>query len=454
MLGNASKLPGLRQFLEQQLELKIDRFESFEKLSGAEVVGQKTFAENMRAFAPCYGLSVQALGKSVMTTNLLPEEFVVEKIVRAKKPWVLSAVALVMVGLAVQHAMGSWYGFVTSDDFRDSGNKAWKEVKQRASAVSSRSGQFKSEDDQLKTELGHVNNLGQELVSASTARTQILRVLSAISQVIPKDPRSQDLQVDPATLSFIDREEIFLDGFTQTYVEDLATWFTEGVKAEHESELKDLRRALGMEVAAEDAAATASDSGGADPTTPTGAGWTIEINGHHYVNSEDRAQQGLATGRAFLRESLLYNMLNQEVVIAGETFLLQDLGIVKPTIIRASAPTATTVPGTPAEQAAQENAPVEDEEMSDDERMRAMQKMYGAGSRKSGMAGAAGGSGEAAEIENGVPATRTSFTIMAAWMPQTPEQALARRAARLERERLAAEQAQAAENSESQDETM
>jgi hypothetical protein len=147
-------------------------------------------------------------------------------------------------------------------------------------------------------------------------------------------------------------------------------------------------------------------------------------------------------------------MLNQEVVIAGETFLLQDLGIVKPTIIRASAPTATTVPGTPAEQAAQENAPVEDEEMSDDERMRAMQKMYGAGSRKSGMAGAAGGSGEAAEIENGVPATRTSFTIMAAWMPQTPEQALARRAARLERERLAAEQAQAAENSESQDETM
>ena len=77
-----------------------------------------------------------------------------------------------------------------------------------------------------------MNALGEELVSASTSKTQILRVLSAISQVIPKDPRSQDPQIDPESLPFPDREEIFIDGFTQTYVEDMSTWFDEVKKKE------------------------------------------------------------------------------------------------------------------------------------------------------------------------------------------------------------------------------
>jgi type IV pilus assembly protein PilM len=448
LLGNASKLPGLRQYMEQQLELKLDRFENFEKLEGSNVVGQKAFSENLRAFAPCYGLCLQALNQSVMTTNLLPEEFVVEKIVRSKKPWVLGAVAMIMVGLAVQHALGSWYQYVTSDNFRDANNKQWVDVKKRAEAVSKRSGQLKSNDDELKTELTYVNGLGEELVSASTARTQILRVLSAISQVIPKDPRSRDIQVDPATLSFIDREEIFVDGFTQNYAEDLAEWFDEDKKRRYDAEIVELNKSLAMMAEAPRApAAAASDAEGASENPahlPTGAGWTVRISGHHYVNSEQRANDGLPTARAFLRESLLYNMLNQEVVIAGESFLLEDLGVVKPTILFASAPTPTKVPGAADDEAEPEVDPMEDESLSQEDRMRQMQQRY---NRSSSMMSGPGGAGgrETAEIENGVPAMRTSFILEAAWMPQSEAQILARREARLLREREAAERAQAAE---------
>jgi type IV pilus assembly protein PilM len=455
LLGNASKLPGLRQFLEQQLELTIDRFEKFEKLGGSDVTGQKTFTDNMRAFAPCYGLCIQALGESQMTTNLLPEEFIVEKIVRSKKPWVLSAVALIMVGLAVQHAMGSFYSHATSDKYTDANNKSWGAVKSSATAVSTRSGQLKGDDDKLKTELGFVNDLGNELVSAATSRTQMLRVLSAISQVIPKDPRSQDVQIDPKVLPFADREEIFIDGMTQDYLEDLSAWYGT-VKTTYEDDVKELNRALGINAgtagttgAATDGTATVDATTTVDDTNaPTGPGWTIRLSGHHYVNSSARAEAGLPIGVAFVRESLLYNMLNKEVVLAGETYTLEDLGVVRPTLMQVSAPILTKVPGAPPDEA--EKAPEEDtkslDEMSDEDRAKEMRKQMGADTMRSGMGGkggGGGGAGEVAEVTEGVDALRTTFVLVAAWMPQTEEQAKARKAARLEKA-AKAEQAAAA----------
>lgn len=448
LLGNASKLPGLRQFLEQQLELSIDRFEKFEKLGGSDVTGQKTFADNLRAFAPCYGLCIQALGESELTTNLLPEEFIVEKIVRSKKPWVLTAASLIMVGLAVQHAMGSIYSHATSDKFADANNKTWGAVKSQASSVSSRSGQLKTEDDTLKTELGFVNDLGTELVSAATSRTQMLRVLSAISQVIPKDPRSQDVQIDPSMLPFADREEIFIDGLTQVFLPDLATWYTADVKTNFEKTVKTLQGGKPKDASADGSAPSVDAASGTDPDAPKGAGWTIRLNGHHYVNSEERAARGDAIGDAFIEETLVNNMLNKEVVIAGETFLLSDLGVVKPTVMEFSPPTPTMVPGAKKED---ESKKAEDEGfeegMSEEDRMKAMRDKMGAG-MKSGMGGPAGGgtTGGAVttEITDGVEATRMTFVLMAAWMPQSEEQIRARKAARLESVKKAAEQAAAA----------
>lgn len=459
LLGNASKLPGLRHHLEQQLELTIDRFEKFEKLGGSDVTGQKTFAENARAFAPCYGLCIQALGESELTTNLLPEEFIVEKIVRSKKPWVLNAAALVLVGLAVQHAMGSMYSHATSDKYADANNKTWGAVKSQATSVSSRSGQLKTEDDALKTELGFVNDLGTDLVSAATSRTQMLRVLSAISQVIPKDPRSQDIQTDPATLPFADREEIFIDGMTQDYLPDLATWFTEDVKKEFEKGVRAVNgespTAASTDAAAPvadgssmadgtfgtDGTAVADDASATDPDAPKGAGWTIQLSGHHYVNSEARASAGLATGDAFVEESLLNNMLNKEVVIAGETYLLSDLGVVKPTIMSVLAPTLTKVPGAKNEDANKDSKDGVNSDVSDEGRSGGRRDEMDLESRGPEM-GRPGGANDdgASEITDGIEVKRTSFVIMAGWMPQTEEQIRARKEARLEAARKAAEQ--------------
>jgi len=87
LLGNAAKLPGLRQYLAKLLEIEIGKVTSYEKLSGSDVTSQKSFQNNLLSFASCYGLCLQGLQKSQIKTNLLPREIVVKRIAQSWQGW-------------------------------------------------------------------------------------------------------------------------------------------------------------------------------------------------------------------------------------------------------------------------------------------------------------------------------------------------------------------------------
>ncbi len=75
LLGNAMKLPGLPRYLGANLGYETGRVDSFRRLVGAHVLNATAFRDNALTFAPCYGLALQALGRSVLKTNLLPVEW-------------------------------------------------------------------------------------------------------------------------------------------------------------------------------------------------------------------------------------------------------------------------------------------------------------------------------------------------------------------------------------------
>ena len=50
LLGNAAKLPGLRQFLNKQLEIDIAKITDFKNLTGAEVINEKAFKNNNKQY--------------------------------------------------------------------------------------------------------------------------------------------------------------------------------------------------------------------------------------------------------------------------------------------------------------------------------------------------------------------------------------------------------------------
>ncbi len=64
------------------------------------MTGAPAFKENQLAFGVVYGLCLQMLGQGPISTNLVPREIVVERIIRAKKPWAVLALAPSSVGLS------------------------------------------------------------------------------------------------------------------------------------------------------------------------------------------------------------------------------------------------------------------------------------------------------------------------------------------------------------------
>jgi type IV pilus assembly protein PilM len=100
-LGNGFRLPGMQKFLEQALELPVERLSQFQRLKGEEVLKAPTFYENTLTFGVAYGLALQGLERAKIHTNLLPPEFHRERFIRAKKPWLAATAAALLVGVTV-----------------------------------------------------------------------------------------------------------------------------------------------------------------------------------------------------------------------------------------------------------------------------------------------------------------------------------------------------------------
>lgn len=101
-MGNAFKLPGLQKFLQQNLQLEVDRFSGFKKLSTAGHEKSPAFAENIMSFPGVYGLALQGLGMAAVESNLLPLEVHRSILWKKKRPWfAASAACLALAGVSM-----------------------------------------------------------------------------------------------------------------------------------------------------------------------------------------------------------------------------------------------------------------------------------------------------------------------------------------------------------------
>jgi type IV pilus assembly protein PilM len=97
-LGNAFRLPGLQKYLQEKLQLEVRKLQKIERLGGEETVTDAPqFKENVLSFAVAHGLALQGLKATRVHTNLLPPEIAKERFIRAKKPWALTAAAVLLL---------------------------------------------------------------------------------------------------------------------------------------------------------------------------------------------------------------------------------------------------------------------------------------------------------------------------------------------------------------------
>jgi type IV pilus assembly protein PilM len=96
-LGSTFKIPGLRKFLGQQLQMQVMRLDEYKRIT---VTGREaaTFAQNAVSLATAYGLALQGVGLGRISANLVPTETVRKEMWRQKTKWFAAAAAIVVAG--------------------------------------------------------------------------------------------------------------------------------------------------------------------------------------------------------------------------------------------------------------------------------------------------------------------------------------------------------------------
>ncbi|MEL7500638.1 MAG: type IV pilus assembly protein PilM [Planctomycetota bacterium] len=478
LLGNAAKLPGLRQYLSKQLEMDIAKVTDFNRLSGGEVTGQKSFGENVLSFAPSYGLCLQGLTKGQIKTNLLPQEIVVERIIEAKKPWVLFAVCASLLGLVIGYYMSSKAWFVTTPEFADSSGQTWDDAFKKVSATNSRSGSLITADDDMKGVLDKFNAMSKELTSSIEQKSSWLAFQSALAQAFPTDPnieaakKSGSDKIDPKKIPFEDRKELYVEYIESRFFPDVSIWET-GIQKFYDQMVLDFKDQVAKAKAGEfdDPTETLSEidefaeidpnagwGGGSSDfddedqapvsVAATDGGWIVEIKGHHFHNS-DVAMRNLRSEKQYLMETLIQNLrFKKNVKLPShpdKDFTYADLGVTFPTITWVSS-------------SAEETEIIFDPTAADGGMSDVDGGAGGAGGKFSGGGGmgmggmGAGGPSEGASGRPGGLSSTTDedtaniykvrkfkFIVQMAWRPRSDEEIIAAYNARIEEEKKAEE---------------
>ena len=438
LMGNAAKLPGLRQYLTKQLEIDVEKIDQYNRLAGDAITSQKSFDENLLSFAPCYGLCLQGLSQSQLKTNLLPKELVVERVIRAKKPWILASVGALMLGCVLGLYFEHNALWTVDPEYKGTNNASWKEAVSSAKQVATKSSAAVTVDNEQKANLLKLNLLGAELSAASDRKTLWMEMYSALYQALPKDPFVEELKeqgissVSPSEFPFAGRKEIYVDHLESEYFKDLAVWFEE-VKDVYDRQTAEIvaKKAEDEGVEEEvDPYHTSSfdeeSTSGPDNAMSGKPGWVIELQGHHFHNF--RGQEDSLSERDYVRATLIDALQNKLVELPDGEFSFADLGVSFPTLVRADSSSRNVI--------------------IEFDPAKARELLMGQGSMAGQMArrgqGMMGGEKQVANGETTFEAIRFTFAVQMAWQPRSPEERLRAREERLKLEKEAADAADAA----------
>src|SRR5262245_31599374 len=99
-LGSTFKIPGLRKFLGQQLQIDVLRLDEYKRI---QVTGREaaSFAENAVNMATAYGLALQGVGLAPIDANLVPVKALRDSMWAGKTKWFAAAAAIAVAGSAL-----------------------------------------------------------------------------------------------------------------------------------------------------------------------------------------------------------------------------------------------------------------------------------------------------------------------------------------------------------------
>ena len=291
-VGNGFKLAGLQKFLQQNLQMDVERVDSFLALAGDTVLNAPLFQENLLSFAVPYGLALQGLKITRVHTSLLPPEITTARLIRRKKPWAVATAAVLLAGLSISTLGYSHvWSAVSEARFGDAEAKAKKVVDEK--------GSMKSKYDTAKSSNQKYRKDLESLVIAGAERTPWLEVYKAINECLPRDRTIAEQAEENPTL----KNRIRLLGITTKKYDNLDEWY----KTLDESKKKYM---------------TEEDR----KKGPTWPGYVFTLQGRHF---HDDPKNIMMTGVSYVDATLLRN-LHQWAIPEFDSSRLANTGVIVP----------------------------------------------------------------------------------------------------------------------------
>jgi type IV pilus assembly protein PilM len=99
-IGSTFKIPGLRKFLGQQLQIDVLRLDEYKRIA---VTGREaaSFAENAVNMASAYGLALQGIGMAQIDANVVPVKTLREQMWHSKTKWFAAAAVIAILGAGI-----------------------------------------------------------------------------------------------------------------------------------------------------------------------------------------------------------------------------------------------------------------------------------------------------------------------------------------------------------------
>ena len=133
-VGGTFKLPGLQKYLQQNLQLDVERLDTFGAGAPPDPKQAAMYQDNVLSLVSAYGLALQAMGEGKITSSLLPARIRRERMWQEKQKFFAAAAALFVLGTGIGFASL----FVQRMSYESSDAKAARDDIQRIQGEASR----------------------------------------------------------------------------------------------------------------------------------------------------------------------------------------------------------------------------------------------------------------------------------------------------------------------------
>lgn len=214
-MGNAFKLPGLEKYLKQNLGIDVEMPDHFKTASVDQLAESDVLREQFPSFASAFGLALQGLDVTKVTSNLLPTEIAKQAIWRKKKPaFAAAAACIVLAGASV------WFREVKDMSALAAGDDAPPAVKTIDDAARivdngpspslsprARAEAIMDAGNVLKRELGKLKGQGdteradtEQLIELHEQKNIPIHILNIIHDNVPRDAAELANLTDPEAI--------------------------------------------------------------------------------------------------------------------------------------------------------------------------------------------------------------------------------------------------------------